>query len=342
MTQTSESMRSVRGAIVFAFAMALILYLAWNVRSFLVLLYVSVLFAVVLTPVVRATAKVRIYKWRPFQGAAAIFILLLLAAMAVTLFGFLALPPVIRDLHALIGEMPARVPVLLDRFKQIPFASRLESADVIAWMQNSLSAAIAYLLFSIKDWAGIFLEVIAGFVMTLYFILEGDHAYRWFLSFIPSTSRQRFDRTLRLAAVRMQKWLLGQLCLMLILGALSTVVYLAFHVRYAYALGVLTGLLNVVPVLGAAIAIVLALLIAAVDSWVAVAGVAVFYGIYLQIENSFLIPHIMKSRVNLPALAIFAALLLGSELEGVVGAMVSIPTAVLVAVLLDEYLVQKD
>jgi predicted PurR-regulated permease PerM len=50
----------------------------------------------------------------------------------------------------------------------------------------------------------------------------------------------------------------------------------------------------------------------------------------------------MKSSVDLPGLAIIAALLLGSELQGVVGAMVSVPTAVLVAVLLDEYLVNRN
>jgi predicted PurR-regulated permease PerM len=50
----------------------------------------------------------------------------------------------------------------------------------------------------------------------------------------------------------------------------------------------------------------------------------------------------MKHRVDLPALAIFAALLLGTALGGIPGAMVSIPTAVLVSVLIDEYLVRKD
>ncbi len=104
----------------------------------------------------------------------------------------------------------------------------------------------------------------------------------------------------------------------------------------------LTGLLNVIPVLGAAVSIVLAILVAAIDSWGRVLGVAIFFFVYLQIENSWLIPRIMKSRVNLPALAIFVALLLGSALEGILGAMVAIPTAVLVSVLLDEYLVRKD
>jgi predicted PurR-regulated permease PerM len=72
-----------------------------------------------------------------------------------------------------------------------------------------------------------------------------------------------------------------------------------------------------------------------------VLGVAIFFVLYLQVENSWLVPRIMKNRVNLPALGIFVALLLGSALEGIPGAMVAIPTAVLVSVLLEEYLVHK-
>ena len=139
----------------------------------------------------------------------------------------------------------------------------------------------------------------------------------------------------------MGKWLLGQGSLMLILGVTSTAVYLLLHVRYAYALGVLTGLLNIIPVIGAAVCVALAILVAALDSWGRVIGVATFYVIYLQVENSYLAPRIMKRSVGLPALSILLALLLGSALEGIPGAMVSVPTAVLVAVLIDEYLVVK-
>jgi predicted PurR-regulated permease PerM len=107
-------------------------------------------------------------------------------------------------------------------------------------------------------------------------------------------------------------------------------------------LGALTGLLNVIPIIGAAVCIALTLLVAAIDSWGRVIGVAIFYAIYLQVENSFLVPRIMKSRVGLPGLAILVALLIGSAVAGVVGALVSVPTAVLVAELVNEYLVNKS
>jgi predicted PurR-regulated permease PerM len=238
--------------------------------------------------------------------------------------------------------MPARLPGMMEKLKHLPFADQFNTDAISAQVQDFASGAATYLLVSIGSWAGGLFTVIAGFVLTIYFILEGDHAYRWFLSFFQVESRERLDRTLRRAEVRMGKWLLGQGSLMVILGAASTIVYASLGVRYAYALGVLTGLLNIVPVLGAAISVALALLVAAVDSWGRVLGVAIFYFLYLQIENSYLTPRIMRNRVGLPGLAIFVALLLGSALEGVVGAMVSIPTAVLVAVLAEEYLANKD
>jgi predicted PurR-regulated permease PerM len=337
-----SSAQSIRGYIVFAFALAFAVYVAWLLRSVLLLIYVSALFAVVLTPVVRATSRLRVGRWHPFQGAAAIFFLLLLVAGALTAFGFLALRPVIRDLQALNGEMPTRLPPLLARLRQIPFVDRLNSSDVIDWIQGSLNQAAATLLTSLTGWAHALVQILAGFVLTLYFILEGHSAYRWFLSFLPLEPRQRLDKTLQRAAVRMEKWLVGQLSLMLILGTASTILYLCLGVRYAYGLGVLTGLLNVIPVLGVAVSVVLAMLVAAIDSWGRVLGVFLFFVVWMQVENSWLIPRIMRHRVDLPALAIFVSLLLGTALGGIPGAMVSIPTAVLVAVLLDEYLVRKD
>jgi predicted PurR-regulated permease PerM len=341
MNESSGNPRSLRSDIVFAFTLALACALAWMVRDVLMLLYVSALFAVVLTPVVRSTSGLRIGRWQPFKGSAILFLLLAVAA-ALTAFGFLALPPVIRDLQEFGREMPTRLPDLLEKFKKIPFADQLNTAEISSRVQDFASQAATYLLLSIRDWAGNLFDIVMGLILTVYFILEGDQAYRWFLSFFPPESRDRLDKSLRRAEIRMGKWLLGQGSLMLILGVASTAVYLSLHVRYAYALGFLTGLLNIIPVLGAAICIALALLVAAIDSWGRVLGIAVFYLVYLQVENSYLTPRIMKSSVNLPGLAILVALLLGFALEGVPGALVSVPTAVLVAVLLDEYLVHKD
>jgi predicted PurR-regulated permease PerM len=341
MTESIRSSRSLRSDITFAFVLALACYLAWLVREVLILLYVSALFAVVLQPLVQFVANRRFGRFRPFKGAA-IFILLLAVIGGLVAFGFFALPPVVRDLEEFGKEVPARLPGIMEQLKHVPLVDRINLNDLSARIQDLAGHSAAYLLLAISKGASSLFTIAMGLILTIYFTMEGEAAYRWALSFFPLEGRTRLDGALRRAEVRMGRWLIGQGSLMLILGLTSTVVYLSLHIRYAYALGVLTGMLNIIPVLGAALCIVLALLAAAVDSWGRVVGVAMFYLIYLQLENSFLAPRIMKSSVDLPGLAIIVALLLGSELEGVVGALVSVPTAVLVSVLVDEYLVAKD
>jgi predicted PurR-regulated permease PerM len=333
--------RAIRGNILFTFAVAVGLYTAWHVRDVLEIIYVSALFAVVLMPVMRGIMKLRIGKWNPGRGSA-IFTLLLAVAGAASLFFFVALPPVIRDMREFAAEAPTRVPQLLDRIHRLPLSSRVDTAALNARLQDFASNAVSYLLLSIKSWATKLFDLITGVILTIYFLLEGEIAYYWVLSFLPVDKRKRLDTTLARAEVRMGKWLLGQGSLMLVLGLTSMIVFLFLHVRYAYALGVIMGLFNLIPIAGAVISMALVVLVAAIDSWGRVAGVLIFYAIYAQVETSILTPRIMKQSVDLVGLAVIVALLLGAALAGIVGAMVAVPTAVLVAVLLNEYAVKPD
>jgi predicted PurR-regulated permease PerM len=138
------------------------------------------------------------------------------------------------------------------------------------------------------------------------------------------------------------KWLLGQGLLMVLLGVFSAIAFQLMHVRYALALGVFAGLANIVPIVGPIASAVLASTVAAFDSWNKVAEVILFYVVYQQVENAFLTPKIMKSTVNLPALAVIIALAIGGKLAGIVGALIAVPTAALLGVLIDEYLVRRE
>ena len=333
--------RSVRGYIVFAFACGLVLAVAYLMRQILMLLYVSVLFAVVLSPLIRWIMHLHIRRWHPGKGLA-IFFLLVTVGAAATLFFAFAMPPVLHDLQALFTELPTRGPQLLDRLHKIPFISHVNLSGLNAKLQGFASNFAEYVLLSISGWAGKLADVGAVIFLTIYFMLEGDQAYHWALCFFPKRARLRLNETLLRADVRMGKWLLGQGGLMLILGLASLIVFSLLKVRYAYALAVLMGVLNIIPIVGAMVSMSLVLMAAAIDSWEKVAGVAIFYAIYAQVETSYLTPRIMKSSVDLPALGVLIALLMGSKLAGVVGAMIAVPTAVLVSELLQEYLVRDN
>jgi predicted PurR-regulated permease PerM len=340
-TETVRRPSSHRGDILFAFAVLIVLGIAWYVRRELVLIYVSALFAVVFMPVLRGIQKLRIGKWSPGRGSA-VLILFLAVAGAITLFIMVALPPVIRDLHDFALELPTRGPQILSRIRDFPFSRHVNLNALNAKLQDFASNLATYVLFSIRDWARTVFDIITGIVLTVYFMLEGETAYSWLLSFFPVDKRQRLDTTMARAEVRLGKWLLGQGSLMLILGVCSIIVFSALHIRYAYALGVMMGLFNIVPVVGAVVSVTLVVLVAAIDSWGRVLGVLIFYAIYAQVEASYLTPRIMRTSVDLAGLAVIVALLLGSAVAGVIGAMVAVPTAVLVAVLLNEYAVKPE
>jgi predicted PurR-regulated permease PerM len=333
--------RSARGNVVFAFAIALALATAYLMREILLLLYVSALFAVVLSPVIRGITRIHVGKWHSGRGLA-IFLLLLSLAAAATLFFAFALPPVLRDVQSLVAELPTRGPQLLEQLHRVPFVSHLNLSGINSKLQGFASNFAEYLFLSISGWASKLADVGAVLFLTVYFMLEGDEAYHWVLSFFPKSARGRLNDTLLRADARMGKWLVGQGGLMLILGLCSLIVFVLLKIRYAYALAVLMGALNIIPIVGAMVSMALVLLAAATDSWEKVAGVAIFYAIYAQVETSYLTPRIMKSSVDLSALGVLVALLMGSKLAGVVGAMIAVPTAVLVSVLIQEYLVQHD
>lgn len=333
--------RNIHGYILFAFAVGVAVFLAYLMREILLMIYVSALFAVVLMPVIRGIMRLRIGSWHPNRPSAVILFLMAVAAV-VALFIAFALPPVIHGLTTLSKELPYRGPQMLGKLKGGALRSHIDFVALNAKIQGYVSNFAEYLLFSISSWATKLADIVMVIVLTIYFMLEGDVAYRWLLSLMPRRIRLRLDETLMRAEVRMGKWLLGQGSLMLILGVASTLVFALLKIRYAFALGILMGVLNIVPIVGNLVSISVVLLVAALDSWGKVLGALIFYLVYSQVETTYLTPRIMRTSVDLIGLAVLVALLMGSKLAGIVGAMVAVPTAVLVAVLIQEYLVIDD
>lgn len=292
-------------------------------------------------PLVMRIQAIRIRGRNPSR-VVAIILLLAVGIASLVLFFSIAFPPVVRDLRQFITDFPARLPLLVAKAERFPFANKIGLSSAVGKAQTALAAIAAYLFTSLPNWLGHLFDILTAAFLTIYFMLEGGEVYRFFLSLFPETPRIRLHATLQRADTKMSKWLLGQGLLMLILGACSTLVFSVLHVRYAILLGVLMGLLNIIPIAGGVVTILLAAGVAALDSWAKMAGVLIFYAIYINIENAVLTPRIMKSSVDLMGITVLVALLIGTALAGILGALVAVPTAALISVLLEEYAVQKD
>jgi predicted PurR-regulated permease PerM len=336
-----RSRASVRGHILFAIGVLLLLALAWTLQKEILIIYVSALFAVVLMPAVNRITQVNLRGYRPSR-VVSIILLIVAVAGVLALFFTTGLPPVLRDLSNFSSELPQRIPDVVAKIKKIPFANRLGLDSIAQRTAGAFDATAGYLFTSVPQWLSHLFDIFTAAFLCVYFMLEGEYAYRFFLSLFPVTQRHRLDKTLKRAERKVSKWLVGQGTLMLILGVASIIVFGLLHVRYFVLLGFLMGLFNIIPIAGGVITIVVAALVAALDSWTKMSGVLIFYLIYVNIENAILIPRIMRSSVNLMGLTVLVSLLLGTALAGIVGALVSVPTAALITVLMEEYAVQKD
>jgi predicted PurR-regulated permease PerM len=326
-----------RSDILFGFFVAIMLLLAWRVRDVLLLIYISALFAVVIGPAIGFVQRLHIGAWHPGRGLA---VILILAAglIAIGAFFVFALPPIFSDLQGFARDLPDKAQHLYERIHKYPLLSHVDVNSI----QQHATEALGGVVGLAKGIAGGVVSFFSWLIITAYFILDGERAFRWFLSLFPAARRGRLQETAVRADKRVSKWLLGQMLLMLILGTLSLIVFGLLRVKYFYALAVFCGLANIVPIIGPLVSVGLAVIVAAFDSWTKAIGVLIFYVIYQQVENAFLTPKIMKSTVDLPALSVIIALALGGSLAGVLGALVAVPTAALIAVIIDEYVVKHN
>jgi len=325
-----------RADILFTLAVLGALYAAYIVRNVLLLIYVSALFAVVLSPLIQLIGGIHIGKWRPGHGIALLILILGLATI-LTLFLIFAIPPIFHDARSLATEWPKRLTDLTNKARSFPFLEEVDMTKIDDYVAAASGGAFGFF----RGLAGGIFGLFTGIILTAYFIIDGERVFAWAITMVPFDQRDRLSRTLLRAEDRLRHWLLGQGLIMLTIGICSLIVFGFLHVRYFYVLAAYAALANIVPVVGALSSLVLASIVAAFDSWHKLLGVLIFYAIYYQLESAFLTPRIMKSTVDLPPLGVITALMIGGAMAGILGALVAVPTAALVAVLVDEYLVRK-
>jgi len=173
--------------------------------------------------------------------------------------------------------------------------------------------------------AGGLVDVVFVFVLGIYLLASGPAVRRWVLDLVPA---DRHADAVRVEAETRRvfgSYVRGQLILGLIVGALSAVAYLVLGVPYAVFLGVLAGILELVPIVGPLVAGAAAALVALTQPfplvlWVILAAIAI-----QQIENNLLVPRISGEAVGLHPLAALLAVLIGVELAGLAGAIFAVP-----------------
>jgi predicted PurR-regulated permease PerM len=130
----------------------------------------------------------------------------------------------------------------------------------------------------------------------------------------------------------------GNLAISVIAGGLATFALLILGVPFAVALGLLVGLLDLIPLVGATFAAVIVVAVASLHSIPAGIVMVVFFILYQQVENHVLQPLVYNRTVALSPLTILISILIGAELAGVLGALAAIPVAGAIQVVILDFL----
>jgi predicted PurR-regulated permease PerM len=325
---------STRAAIMLFFTLGLLFYVGWVLRHALLLIYFSIMVAVLLTPFVDRVAGIRMGRWRVGRGMG-ILLLALVCAGALALFFLFALPPIRRDAMQMFHDLPRIFSNLVHKLGNLPYVNKINPETLTRWAEHLVGGAFGFFT-GVASGVAAFATMV---ILAAYFILEGEEALSWGLSLLPALQQPRLERALRRGAARMRRWLAGQGLLMLIHGVSSTIVFGLLGLHYFYLLGAFAGVINIVPVLGPVITVLVAAAVAATQSPGKVIGAVIFFLAYHNIENAFLTPRIMRAGTHLPAVSVLIALLIGGELAGIVGILAAVPTAALLSDIIKEYFV---
>lgn len=175
-------------------------------------------------------------------------------------------------------------------------------------------------------------------VMALYFLLGRDHLYTYTTVFFRSgdkkeRSKQMIDRVEKAVG----SWVRGEFILMVIIGVMAFVGLTILNIPYALPLAILAGLTEAFPNIGPTLSAIPAIIIALISVSPLMAGVTgILFILIHQLENSFITPQVMKHATGVRPLTVIVVILLGFRFGGVMGALLAVPTFIVIREVLAE------
>lgn len=303
-----------------------LLWLLGQLWTLLLLLFISLLLAAALDPVVTRLER----RGWPRPLSVGLIVAALVGAAALVLL--ILLPPVIEQGVDFAEDAPTYVdeaqrllranPEVIDRLRAAVGGASGNAGTVF----TGFLAAGANL---VQGVANLFIL----FVLTLYLLLDGERVIDWAIRYLPTEQRAKVRRTLPEVSRVVSGYIVGQAINSTLFGVFSFVVLSVAGVPQPLLLAVLAALMDAIPIAGVLIATVPAVLLAATVSWPAAGIVLALYLAYQQIENYVIVPRVFRGTLQISSFAVLVAVLVGGQLLGIVGVVLALPIAAAVPVI---------
>jgi predicted PurR-regulated permease PerM len=324
----------VRTVVAF-YAIGLALVVIYLIRDVITLMFIAWIIAAALRP-----AADWLNRWMPRGFAILIPYLALVGTVSAIVY--LIVPPFIGEVRALTISLPKyldQAQTLLagvDAWLQangIPGTVEDQAAQAASGLNQVAVFLIRLPLMAFSAILGTFATVAIGY----YWLLSREQAVDWLCRALrpgnPERARVLFDR----AEFQMGSYVRGLVFLGFVIGVTTLIGLLVLRVPYAVVFAVIAGVLELLPTIGPIISAIPAVLAALTISPVLALGVALMYLAIQQLENYILVPRVHEQSVGLPPLVILLAVLVGSTIGGVAGAILAVPVAALIALILEDW-----
>jgi len=313
------------------------LYLLFLVKDILIILFVSLILASALDPWVDWMEKRKIPR-----GIGIIFIYLAMLSV-ISFIVYSIIPPIIKEASDLVEKFPHYVEKIFYFKESISQYGLLDNLrENLGTISSNLRGAAGGVFSTVSGIFGGIFSFFLVLVITFYMVTEENALKKLIWSVVPGSHQVYAMQLVNRMQRKIGLWLRGQLILNFVIF-LMTYIGLAwfFKMDYALVLALIAGVTEMVPYLGPILGAVPAVFLAFTQSPMLGLMVAVFFYIIQLTENNILVPKVMEKTVGLNPIVSISVLMIGFQLAGVMGALLSIPVATAVSVFLEDIFEHK-
>lgn len=336
MSEPAEHVISIKTATVLkVIGVILALGFLWIIRDILALLVVALFLAALMHPAARWGERHRIPR-----GATVLFIYLVLFALTILSFS-LVIPTLLQQLGSLSRTVGSSALAISNGVHSLrEFSDKYGLANNITAgltsIQDGLSEAATGFLGAITNIFGGLVGFVVVLAMAFYMVVQDKDAVRVFRNIVPEPYQEKSANVLIQLEEKIGKWLGGQLILSLIVGVLYYIGLLVLGIDNPLALALFGAFIEFIPYLGPILGGIPIILVALSSSPIKALFALGLMVIVQQLESQIIVPKVMQKTLGLNPLVSIVAVLVGAKLFGIVGALLAIPVATALSVVLTE------
>jgi len=307
--------------IIFTVVFILLLGVVWLIKDLIFSLFIAFIIAGALRQPVDYLETKKIPR-----SISSILVYFIFIAIIFCLF-VLIIPPLASEMIVLFKNLP----YIIGKISPI-----ISSNFNLNFLTNNIPALANETINIIKSTFSNVIFVTTTLFFGFYFLLEKNIIHRLFNNFFDDTEINRINSIAIRAQKRMAGWFWGEIILMLVIGTMTYIGLSIIGMRYALALAVMAGLLEVVPNLGPITSAIPIFLIGFSYSPLLGFTTIGMNFIIQQLENNLIVPYVMKKAVGIHPIFTLIALIVGGKLAGIMGVILAIPTAIFIETILIE------